>query len=324
MKAANWTPEEDAALRAIYTSDFPVNRRRHLIEEHFAHRSIASAHHRAARLGLVRTVRPARRWTDEEVATLKRDWGTVPLVELAKTLDRNPGSLSLFARRIGLPLRQSWVNVVSTPQIDNAIRDAYASPQRGPCVRVAKKFKLDHHWVCYRARALGLSRRSRVDVWTPEENEILERTHEKGGVKHIQSRLKAAGYTRSLSAIENQMTRLDLSSTARDVYTASDIARVMGVDSKQVARWIDKGMLRARRENRTGLQDYEVAKCWLIEHRHVRQFLIDHVAQYYVGRIDKFWLVSTLAGHSATLHIQQSAGTRSEAASGFEEATCTL
>lgn len=321
--AVFWTPEEDAILRAINARDLSPQYRTAAYRAQLPGRTTAAINNRTQKLGVpVRKQRPQRAWTAEEITKLKEEWRSKKTVtQLAEELNRSESSCLNRAKKLGLRTRNPWQKVTITPVLDAAIRAGYASTQRGICQRLADQFGVSPGWVKMRARELGLTRsQGYMAKWTAEEDAMLETLMERGGIKFIQTRMKKAGYHRSLSAIQQRAYQIGLSwANMRDAMNATEFANVMGVDCKVVVGWIRRGMLKGHKEAKSGFHDQEDAKNWLIETKQIRKFLIQHVSSYKLALVDRLWYVSMLAGDDAKINIQHSAGKSSELAGGYVE-----
>jgi len=298
----NWMPAEDRILKEIFAADLPAVARVQRYEKELPDRTLAAIRYRIGQLELHPT-RPrlaTRLWTAEDIATLKQHWESKTSIELAEMLNRSPDAINEFAKKIGLPRKRLWAKVTATPQMDNAIRAAYNSAKRGACKAVSAHYGVPVGWVKYRARLLGLTRSLSTHKvpWTPEEDALIEEYHERGGARYVANRLKKAGYLRSVAAIEIRVRHLGLSWKNRDIYNASELATVMGVDSKTITNWIKFGYLKAHKENASGLRQADEPYHWLIAHADARKFLIEHVARYRLAMCDRYWIVATLADRS--------------------------
>lgn len=320
MNRRCWTPEEDAILIDIRAMTLTQYHRAALYAQRLPGRTSAAIHNRIKALNLSR--RPTRnkvRWTEEQRAVLRREAPHKDAAEIATLIGRTASSVGNELRRLGLPRRQ-WQHIVATPEIDQAIREAYGSSRRGLCRRVAEQLGLETGWVKARARKLGLTR-STGGYWTPEEDRLIESLVEIGGARFIANRLKDAGFVRSVSAVENRVYQLGVSFLSRDTYNAREFATAMGVCSKTVARWIRQGLLKGRQENPSGLSHAEEHHRWMIKHKDARKFLIENPNAYRLNTVDRHWFIATLTEGHAT-KIQEHCGVRTVAASGFEELSC--
>lgn len=304
-----WTPDEDQTLREIIAGDYASRRRTAEYRQRLPNRSLAAIQRRGADLKLGRIHGVYHRWTDTDREWMRSVWPTLPRAVIAQQLGRSVSSIGNEARRLGLFPRQSWARVEITPELDQAIIAAYNSPRRGNCRRVADRFGVDVGWVKSRARQLHLTRGLGYrSPWTPEEDRMLEELHDKGGVRYIWSRMRAAGYTRSMHAILLRAHILCLDWHNRDTYNANEFGKIMGVDGKTIVNWIRKGVLTAHRENISGMSDREEPYCWMIKHKDARRFLIEHVGRYSLATVDRYWYVSTLAGRLGPERIHHTCG----------------
>jgi hypothetical protein len=318
-----WTPEEDAILKAIIARDLSPQYRTAAYRAELPGRTPAAINNRARYLGIkVRKHRPHRAWTAAENAKLRAEWPTKkPVSHIAAELNRSESSCLNRAKKLGMRTRQPWARVTITPELDAAIRAGYASTQRGICQRIADRFGVSPGWVKVRARELGLTRvNGSSGRWSEKEDALLETLMERGGIKYIQTRMKKAGYNRSLAAIHHRAYAIGLSWVGnRDIMNATDLASAMGVDFKCITRWINRGILKAKKDTLCGLTDNETASRWVIENKDIKAFLIDFVGSYKLANVNAQWYLSMVAGDAARINIQHSAGTNNNLSGGYSE-----
>lgn len=133
--------------------------------------------------------------------------------------------------------------------IDLAIRDCYSRAMRkGDVKALAGRIGRPAWWVQKRATTLGVTRnnRTRPDAWTEPELALLERWAS-GGLKTIARKLRDAGYARTPTGIAVQLKRRKIDRTDPDVYSATQLGPLFGVNAKTVADWIERRGLRARK-----------------------------------------------------------------------------
>lgn len=112
--------------------------------------------------------------------------------------------------------------------------------------------------------------------WTIEEDaELAEMASEKS-VSQIAAILK-----RSETAISVRIHKIGMSQRVTDGYSQKDIAEVLGVATKTVRKWIDRGWLGDR-------------KVWASEHHRISEeelwdFIHKHPEQYELRRVDDAW-----------------------------------
>lgn len=242
---------------------------------------------------------PARYfWTTAEVRLLQEHY---PRGGGPACLDVLPGrelrGIYAKARKLGLSRagRQDRRTYQTTDWIDAQIKKLYSGGdcQRGAVADLAKRLGRPRNWVTRRALALGLIRpRYKPAPWSAEELAILEE-HETLTPGALRARLARAGFKRSESAIVVKRKRLGLRvHEDPDVFTARALATAMGVEAHKVLRWIEHGRLKAKRRGTRREQGDE----WEIQRKHVRAFLVSHLADWDHRRCEQLWLVEMLAG----------------------------
>ena len=185
-----------------------------------------------------------------------------------------------------------------TPEIDAEIRCAYRSGRYGACKAMATKYGLSTSYISFRASVLGCTRlrapSKRYPAWTPEQDRVLEK-HGHEPVAALAKRLRKVGPARSVSQIYRRAAVLSARGdierlgVLRDgYYSLDDIAAGMGFSRDVPHRWVQSGVLRAKK---AGGQ-------WAVKVRDLRMFLIKNVILYELGRVDKFWFVDVLSGDS--------------------------
>lgn len=188
--------------------------------------------------------------------------------------------------------RPKWV---LTPELEAALRRLYASPPQGrqPALRqLAARWGIPRWRLGRWARDLGLYQVVRkAPPWRPEELALLERNAHLG-LDRIVLKLRRAGYTRTAVAVHLMLKRRRIEA-AREGYSATLVAQCFGVDAKTVTRWIDKGYLRARKRGtrRTAAQGGDE---WLLFDTDLRRFVVEHIGEIHLGKVDKHWFVSLL------------------------------
>lgn len=185
-----------------------------------------------------------------------------------------------------------------TPEMDEKIRRAYRGGKYGACKAVAAKLGLSTSYVSFRAAVLGCERlkapSNRYPAWPPEQDRVLEK-HGHEPVTALMRRLKKVGPPRSehqiyrRAAILSARGDIERLGVLRDGhYSLDDIALGMGFSRDVPHRWVQSGVLRAKK---AGGQ-------WAVKVRDLRMFLIKNVILYELGRCDKYWFVDVLSGNS--------------------------
>ncbi|MEW6490196.1 MAG: hypothetical protein AB1578_20100 [Thermodesulfobacteriota bacterium] len=188
--------------------------------------------------------------------------------------------------------RPKWV---LTPELERELRRLYAEPPRGrrPALRRLSAAWNIPRWRLGRwAAALGCYQTVRKPApWSAAELALLERNAHLG-LDRLALKLRRAGYPRTHAAIKIQLTRRHLRSE-REGYTARSVAMCFGVDPTTVVRWIRMGMLRAKPRGtlRTAAQGGDQ---WLVLEPDLRRFVLEHLGEIHLGKVDKHWFVSLL------------------------------
>ena len=188
-----------------------------------------------------------------------------------------------------------------TPEMDAEIREVYQKAvympgfhKTAPVKRLAQRLKIPRWTVSKRAGQLGVRRIIKKEPnWCEQELKILSRQ----AYKHpevIQRHLKKAGYYRSVQGIVLKRKRMYLLQ-GLEFETAHSLADCLGIDGHAVVKYIQKGLLKAKRRGtkRTWRQGGDH---YLIKPTNIRKFVIKNVSILDFRKIDKFWLVDLLAG----------------------------
>jgi len=188
-----------------------------------------------------------------------------------------------------------------THEMDAAIRRVYqGTPVRGAVKRLAAELELPDWWVKRRAAQLGVSRPQRKpSPWSEAEIAIV-REHHHRDLEVIRRRLAEAGFRRSRTAIHIiRKRRLRLSPRPDDRYTATELAKLLGVDSKTVGAWCDREWLEAERRG-TDRTEVQGGDMWWIEHAAVRRFVIENTHLVNLRKVtDAEWFIHLAAGKAA-------------------------
>jgi hypothetical protein len=239
--------------------------------------------------------RKHRFWTTREEKVLRDHYPTGGAAACLPHLPgRTFGAIYQHADAMGLAApgnefkRQRWA---TSATIDNVIRRYWLAPVRGYQGACAAAVGRPPWWVSQRARKLGLlSPRFKEPAWTEEELELAAANGHRS-LAFIQRILARHGFKRSETAIQVRLKRLGPGSRKDpDHFTASELARLMGVDPTTVGGWIRKGMLKARRRGteRTDLQGGDMH--W-VHRRDLRAFIRDNAAAVDLRKVDRFWFI---------------------------------
>lgn len=254
-----------------------------------------------------RTMRP---WTTTEVRTLRQLYPALGPHGIAEHL---PGRTLLSiqtrastegVRFLGQRRHKSRAKWHPTEAIDRALEGIYSSAGPGERQRprlkdLARDTGYPDWWLKRRACDLGLSRpATRSPPWSEAELAILER-HHGHDLDGIRRKLLEAGYVRTRTAIHIARRRRRLGVRPDDQYTATGLAKLLGVDNKTVCSWCALDWIDATRRGseRTAAQGGDM---WWISHDAVRAFVRDHAHRIDLRKVrDQQWFIALLAGEPA-------------------------
>lgn len=191
--------------------------------------------------------RAYRHWTTREVAILRAHYAMGGAAACAAQLpQRSLAAIQNKAKQLGLrapqspPRQRRWA---SSEAMDAEIRRVYRTePRKNAVNALAERIQRPRWWVSKRARQLGLiAPRFKEPAWSKEELALLEQ-HAHKADEVIARILRRAGFSRSASAIHVKRRRVKLTVVdgRRDagLYSANEVAALLGVDAKTVTRWI--------------------------------------------------------------------------------------
>lgn len=169
--------------------------------------------------------------------------------------------------------------------LDDAIRNAYAKPERGAVTRLARTLGVARNVLYRRALKLGV-RPPRRGHWRDEEAAVIAAMEGKS-LREVARKLPG----RSPRSIEQRM-RWQLGSARRDDpdwYTPDDLAVLMGINPATIRRLCQAGKLKARVTHGDAIPRYTIHR------RSVREYLIEFAGHWDHRRVDPQWLVDLLA-----------------------------
>lgn len=172
-----------------------------------------------------------------------------------------------------------------TPPVDDAIRAAYAKPERGAVTRLASTLGVARMQLYRRAIALGVPMPRRGN-WRDEEAAIIAMCEGRG------IRFAARKLPRHPPEVVAKRLRWAHGTARRDDpdwYTPEDLGALMGVTERQIRRWCEAGKLKARVTHGPTLPRYDIHR------RAVRDYLIEYAGHWDHRRVDPIWLVDLLA-----------------------------
>ena len=183
---------------------------------------------------------------------------------------------------------------IFTDQIDQLVREIYLNPpdaKTRPGIRLlAQKVGMPHWALKKRARELGLARTKELP-WNEPELEILAR-YAWMSDERIRLKLKAAGYTRTVTAIHLKLKRMRFKHDG-NFYSACSLAQALGIDPHAVTRWIKSGHLKAKLRG-TARTEQQNGDSYVIQEKDVRRFILEHPTDIDLRKVDQLWFLDLI------------------------------
>lgn len=178
-------------------------------------------------------------------------------------------------RKGGIP--QKWFH---TERTDDECRRLYDGTSAS-IDRIAARTGFPRHAVKSRARKLGLCR-FKEPRWTPEEQAWL-----RDNIAGTSWKVLASHLHRTETAVKVMAKRLGASRLDAETYTANALAEILGVDGHRVLRWIEAGMLAAKRDRQEERVPY------VIEPGAIRRFVLAYPGEIDLRRVEGTGLKAT-------------------------------
>ena len=148
-----------------------------------------------------------------------------------------------------------------------------------------------------RASTLGLVRHAKKQPdWTDKEIEFLADNAGRS-TDWVRMAMKRRGWPlRTETSIAKMRKRIGLTVVCNgSVYSAGELARLIGTNSKEICSWIKRGMLEAKpRTESIDPNHGGVGDRWEIKPEAVKRFIFKHPAYIDLGAVDKDWFLSVL------------------------------
>jgi hypothetical protein len=192
----------------------------------------------------------------------------------------------------------------SSEYIDRIIREGYlaATGDKAEIHRLAERVSRPRWWVSRRALDLGLRQPTkREPPWSDAELALLEELAHHS-IEVIRRKMAAKGFRRSATAIAVKVKREGIGlREARElagVYSATGVARLLGVDAKTVARWIKVEGLPAIKAGTTRM-DIRGGDEYRIKAKALRGWIGDHAARIDLRKVHRDWFIDLMMGRAA-------------------------
>jgi hypothetical protein len=180
-----------------------------------------------------------------------------------------------------------------TPEIHAQIKAVYQTGTgNGQVHALAVSLNYPRWKISRYALQMGwIAKQKKEPNWSDRELHILKQNAHRYP-ETIQRRLKAAGYTRSVTGIILKRKRERLLKNL-DGMSACGLAECLGVDVHFIIRAINAGRLKAepRGTKRTELQGGDI---WWIRTRDIRTYILNYLCEIDLRKVDKYWYTDLL------------------------------
>lgn len=184
-----------------------------------------------------------------------------------------------------------------SPEMHEIIDRVYHTDTgNGQVAALARRFGYPRWTITRYAIQQGWTARQKGEPhWSEKELKLL-----KGSARHspevISRKLKEQGFSRSVTAIVMKRKRMRFLQNLNG-HSAISVAMCLGVDSHFVLRAIRRGKLYAtkRGTNRTERQGGDA---WWIKDKDIRDYVVNHLPQIDIRKVDKYWFVDLLVGRT--------------------------
>ena len=244
-----------------------------------------------------------RQWTTREVAIIREHYpsGGVDACAPLMTHPRTRSAIHAKARALGVKCSRPPTKglrlprlYVATPEVDQAIREAYCSARRKGDVKArTEHLGLPLWWVHKRAVELGASRNilARIDRWTEREMDML-RLYAPCGLKIIAREVSRVGQGRTPTACAVMLKRLHVDRADPDAWSGDSLAKLLGVAGKTVHDWIERRGLPAAKVAESLGERYRYS----IRRRPLRDWIAKHPLLIDLRKVDQEWFMALAFG----------------------------
>ena len=110
--------------------------------------------------------------------------------------------------------------------------------------------------------------------------------------ERIRLKLKAAGYTRTVTGIHLKLKRMRFKHSG-SFYSAYSLAQALGIDPHVVTRWIKSSHLKAKLRG-TARTPQQKGDSYLIQEKDVRRFIVEHPTNIDLRKVDQIWFLDLI------------------------------
>jgi hypothetical protein len=250
--------------------------------------------------------RSKRFWTEAETDILRAHYPTGGAAACALKLPgrsrakirAKANALGLHTVKQALPRQRRSAEAVAA--LDAKIKEAWPTlAGRGAVQALADRLGVARWSLSKRALALGLTMPHKKEPpWTAAETALMSRVplHDPVGASRI---FRDHGFRRTPTAIVVCAKRLDLSRRRADVFSATGVAKLLGIDGKVVTGWCIAGTLKAEKRGTNRLPQ-QGGDTWSIAPADLRRFILDNLERIDLRKVEKFGFVALVANEESS------------------------
>jgi hypothetical protein len=240
-----------------------------------------------------------RFWSEEENEILRKYFPTGGVPAAGAHLPNRTKS-AIYRQAGGLGLRREGrqrprAAVPAPADVDETIVARWPElHEPGAVAALAAELDIPRWWLSQRARKLGLTvAHKKEPPWTQAEDALIRKAplHDLDRCAEI---FAEHGFRRSATAIGVRAKRLDLSRRAtRETLSATQAARILGLDSKTVTAWCIAGDLKATRRGTKRLPQ-QGGDVWDVQPADLQAYIVENLARLDIRKVDKVAFVDLL------------------------------
>lgn len=246
----------------------------------------------------------ARYWSADEKAIIERYYpdGGAAACMAHLPAHRTISGVYQQARKLGLDGKVGGgkkQKIVPPEGLDDEMRAAWplmSGDKKGEVNAFADARGLPRWWITKRAMALGLTKPHRKEPpWTAAEDALLARL-DLTNLDRAAEIFREHGFSRSPTAINVRSKRVGIARrSTRATFSATEVAKILGIDGKGVTAEILRGDLVATKRNDRRLPQQGGAS-WDITPAALRDYVVAFLERVDFRKVDKFELVAVLTG----------------------------
>lgn len=246
----------------------------------------------------------ARFWTAEEKAVLERYYPEGGAAACMAHLPPHRTMSSVYgqAKKQGLEAKVGGGpkhRIIPPEGLDDEMRAAWplmSGDKKGEVNAFADTRGLPRWWITKRAMALGLTQPHKKEPpWTAAEDALLGRL-DLTDLDKASATFREHGFARSPTAINVRAKRKGIARrSTRATFSATEAAKILGIDSKGVTAEILRGDLVATKRQDKRLPQ-QGGSSWDITPADLRDYIVTFLERVDFRKVDKFEVVALLTG----------------------------